>query len=233
MKIHDVAQNSVEWMVARSGIVTASELDAIISPLWKPRDGEGRLTYQAEKLAEQWIGGPLPSVQGVFDMEQGKILEDEAKPFYTLTTGEEITNVGFITSDDGMTGCSPDGLIGDDCGIEIKCPNLANHLRYLLENKLPKQYAAQVHGSMFVTGRTRWKFMSYRRNFPPLILTIERDEEIQGKISDALESFFEDFDVAMKKLITINGGRPNQRNRGLAPFPKRFSEPSFDIYAGA
>lgn len=233
MKIHNCVQQSVEWMIARSGIVTASELDALITPLWKVRTGDGVLTYQAQKLAEQWIGGPLPSIQGVFDMEQGKILEEEAIPFYTLETGEVVQQVGFITTDDDMAGCSPDGLIGDDCGIEIKCPNITNHLRYLLENELPKQYAAQVHGSMYVTGRPRWKFMSYRRNFPPLILTIERDEEIQEKIKEALDVFYEAFDGSMRKLIALNGGPPNPLNRGLAPFPKRFIEPNFDIYAGA
>jgi hypothetical protein len=223
MKIHDVAQQSVEWMIARSGIVTASELDAIITPLWKARTGEGVLTYQSQKIAEQWIGGPLPSVQGIFDLEQGKILEEEAKPFFTVTTGEEIRNVGFITTDDNRAGCSPDGLLGDDCGIEIKCPQMTTHIRYLLENDLPKQYSAQVHGSMFVTGYKRWKFMSYRRNFPPLILTIQCDDDIQDKIAEALDVFLEQMDDSMRRLIALNGGPPNPRNRGLAPFPAKYT----------
>lgn len=210
-------------MIARAGVVTASEMDALISPLWKVRTGEGPFTYLAQKIAETWIGGPLPSVQGVFDMDNGKLLEEEARPFYTVVTGEEVSKVGFITSDNGKIGCSPDGLIGEDSGIEIKCPKMETHIRYLLDGEVPKQYLAQVHFSMLVTGRKSWRFMSYRRNFPPLILTIERDEEIMTKMEEALSQFFVDFDDAMDKLVKLNGGLPNQKHRGIKPFPK--SEP--------
>lgn len=231
MKIIDVAQNSVEWMIARSGVVTASELDAIISPIWEIRKGEGVETYLAQKLAEQWIGGALPSLDGIFDIEQGKILEEEAKPFYTLTTGEEIQSVGFITTDDGKVGCSPDGLLGDDGGIEIKCPRIETHIKYLLTGKLPKQYAAQVHGSMFVTGRKWWKFMSYRRNFPPMILTIHRDEKIQAEIKKATDAFLARLEENMATLVKLNGGLPKQTQRGLKPFvaPKTYQDPKGDI----
>lgn len=230
MKIINCEQNSLEWMIARAGVVTASEMDALISPLWKIRTGDGVQTYLAQKLAEQWIGGPLPSIQGTFDMEQGKILEEEARPFYTLTTGEEVTPVGFITSDDGKFGCSPDGLIGETSGIEIKCPKMETHIRYLLDGELPKQYAAQVHFSMFVTGRSSWRFMSYRRNFPPLIITIKRDDEIAETIAEALAGFFDQLEAAMDKLVKLNGGLPNQRHRGLKPLPVRETQdPKGDI----
>lgn len=218
MKIIPCEQGSVDWMIARAGVVSASEVDALISPLWKARTGEGVLTYKAQKLAEAWIGGPLPSVQGVFDIEQGKMLEDEARPFYTLQTGEEVTPVGFVTSDDGRIGCSPDGLIGDDSGIEIKCPRMETHIRYLLAGEIPKDYLAQVHFSMFVTGRSTWKFMSYRRNFPPLILTAHRDEKIMTAFQEALNDFFESFDDGMRKLIALNGDLPNPKYRGIKPF---------------
>jgi hypothetical protein len=221
MKIIKCEQSSVDWMIARAGVVTASEMDALVSPLWKIRTGDGVQTYLAQKLAEQWIGGPLPSVQGVFDMDNGKILEEEAKPFYTLTTGDEIQSVGFITSDDGKIGASPDGLIGDTSGIEIKCPKMETHIGYLLAGELPKHYAAQVHFSMFVTGRKTWKFMSYRRNFPPLILTVERDDKIMATIAEALELFFENLDAAMAKLVKLNGGLPNQKHRGIKPLPTK------------
>ena len=229
MKIIDCAQNSVEWMIARAGVVTASEMDALVSPLWKIRTGDGVQTYIAQKLAEQWIGGPLPSVQGVFDMDNGKMLEEEARPFYTLTTGEEVASVGFITSDDGKIGCSPDGLIGDDSGIEIKCPKMETHIGYLLSGELPKQYAAQVHFSMFVTGRKSWKFMSYRRNFPPLILTIQRDEKIMATIAEALAGFFDQLDAAMEKLVKLNGFLPNQKHRGVKPLPAQPADERIDF----
>ena len=180
MKIHHVEQNSVDWQILRSGKVTASELDALVSPTWKIRTGEGVKTYLARKVSEAWTGGPVISLQGIFDIDQGKILEEYAKPYYTLITNEEITNVGFIETDDGRMGCSPDGLLGEHSGIEIKCPRLETHVGYLLNGELPSEYAAQVHGSMFVTGRSEWKFMSYRRNMPPFILTVNLKRQPQN-----------------------------------------------------
>lgn len=236
MKIHtQFQQNSTEWLVAKSGKVTASELDALISPTWKVRTGDGVKTYLHKKLAEVWIGGNLPSLNGIFDMEIGKILEEEAKPFYTALTGEKITDAAFIETDDGRCGCSPDGLIGEDCGIEIKCPRMETHIGYLLEGELPKDYHAQVYGSMYFSERPRWKFMSYRRNFPPFIIEVKRDEEIMSAIGSALERFYEVFDDAMESLIKTNGGPPNPKRRGLAPFPKRFIQSSNenDYLAGA
>ena len=210
MKIHtEFEQNSGEWEQTRAGKVTASELDALITPLWKARTGDGVQTYLTKKLAEKWLGGPLPSFQAL-DMEFGHILEAEARPFYTVTTGREVQTVGFIESEDGKCGCSPDGLISLTHGLEIKSPRIETHIRYLLDGGLPKDYAAQVHGSMFITGATHWDFMSYRRGLPPLIITIERDAEIQDKIQDAVTDFLVQFDAAWAKLVEINGGEPKR-----------------------
>ena len=213
MKIHNVAQGSTEWLQLRAGVPTASELDAILTPEFKVRTGEMPRTYQARKLAEWWLGGPLPSFKS-FQMEQGNVLEDEAKPWYSLETGEEITNVGFCTTDDGQVGCSPDGLLGDAGGIEIKCPLAETHVRYLLAGELPKDYTVQVHASMFVTGRKWWKFVSYRRGFPALVLTVELDDEIVAKIEDALGTFLEAFTEGKSRMTTINGGPPHRAPLG-------------------
>ncbi len=210
MIIHPAQQGSLEWMMARAGIPTASEFDALLTPEFKIRTGEMPKTYLAKKVAEAWTGGPLPSFQG-FDMDQGQILETEAIPFYELETGEKVTRPGLCLTDDGAVGCSPDGLIGDDCGIEIKCPEMHSHVRYLLAGEVPKDYLAQVHGGMFVTGRSRWKFLSYRRHFPPLIVTVERDEEIQEQIASALALFLGQMQVAMERLEELNGGPPAHR----------------------
>ncbi|MGV1047651.1 MAG: lambda exonuclease family protein [Solirubrobacterales bacterium] len=210
MIIHtDFEQHSTLWMTARAGVVTASEFDSLLTPKFKPKEGKGVETYLARKLAERWIG-PLPGFMSV-DMDLGVILEDEAKPYYTLTTGEEIQNVAFITDNSGKVGCSPDGLIGADGGIEIKCPEPTNHVKYLLAGTLPDDYAAQVHGSMYVTGRKWWKFMSYRRNFPPLIITIERNEEIMETIHFAVAAFVADLDAAFDRMVELNGGPPPKR----------------------
>lgn len=209
MKIHDVKQKSVEWMILRSGLPTASEFDALLTPLFKVKTGEGPKTYLHKKLAEWWQGGPLLGFN-VFDMDQGQMLEEQAVPWYELEFNTKIDRVGFCTTDDGRVGCSPDGLLGDDSGIEIKCPAVHTHVGYLLAGVIPPDYAAQVHGCMYVTGRKSWKFLSHRRHFPPLVLEIPRDEEIQEKINEAIQTFLEQFEEGKQRLIEINGGPPKR-----------------------
>jgi len=209
-------QGSLEWLLARAGIPTASEFDALVTPEFKVRTGQMPLSYLAAKVAEAWQGGPLPGFQS-FATEQGSILEDEAIPWFELEHSCTVDRVGFITTDDGRIGCSPDGLLGEDGGIEIKCPEAHTHTKYLLAGELPKDYAAQVHGSMFVTGRPWWKFLSYRRHFPPLLLTIARDDEIQDNLAEALADFVADFQQAMMTMIEKNGGPPPPRKPMLTP----------------
>lgn len=227
MKIHTgFDQNSLDWLAARAGVLTASEFSQILTPQFKMREGEMPKTHLARKLAEKWLG-PLPGFSTI-DMDFGKILEEEAKPFYEVQFSEEIQSVAFITNDEGTVGCSPDGLIGDEGGIEIKCPEPTNHVKYLLGGKLPDDYTAQVHGSMFVTGRPWWKFMSYRRNLPPFVVTIFRDEEIQEKIAEAVAEFLANLDHQMGRMIEMNGGEPPKRPKIIRrePTEERFDVPT-------
>lgn len=224
MKIHPAEQGSLDWIMARAGIPTASEWDALLTPEFAIRKGEMPKTYLAKKVAELWLGGPLPGFN-VWDTDQGKLLEDEAVPFFTLETGIEVQRVGLVTTDDELVGCSPDGLIGEDSGLECKCPAAETHTKYVLNGELPKDYAVQVHGSMFVTKRPTWRFLSYRRRFPPLILVIERDEEIQEKIAEALALFLGQFQTAMSRMEEINGGPPFRAPKAnLEPNPPQTND---------
>lgn len=220
MKSHrDIEQNSVDWQILRSGKITASEMDAIISPLGKVRDSEGVATYVTQKLCEMWTGGPLIALQGIFDVEQGKLLEERAKPAFTVHTGIETENVAFIETDDGRVGCSPDAMIGNVSGAEIKCPRMDTHISYLLAGKLPKQYVAQVQGSMFVTGCKEWHFFSYCRNLPPLHIVVPRDDDFQASLGEALSLCVTKLDVAMARLVELNGGPPPKPKPPPQPRP--------------
>lgn len=209
MKICNCEQNSVDWQILRSGKVTASEMDNLVTPLGKVKHGDGPRSYLMKKVAEAWLGGPLPSLN-VWDMEQGHILEEYARPAFTLETGKEVRQVGFVTDDAGRIGCSPDGLVGDDAGLEIKCPRIETHIRYILDGMVPTDYIIQVQGSLFVTKFPKWFFFSYRRKLPPLILEVEPDEKIQAAIGEAVESFLERFDDAFEMLVKLNGGLPKR-----------------------
>lgn len=200
MKEYECCQGEQEWLQARVGKVTASEADQILTPEFKIRSGEMPKTYLARKLAEAVLQRPLEGFSS-WDTEQGQLLEDEARHWFAVFgPPHKLRNVGFIEHDDGRCGCSPDSLLDEDGGLELKAPQPTNHVKYLLDGTLPKGYAVQVHFSMYVTGRKWWKFCSYRRKFRPFVLTVKRDEAIIDKIGDALAKFYASFDEAFAKL---------------------------------
>ena len=205
MKTLDLKQGTPEWLAARRGVVTASEADALLTPLFKARTGEGVETYLYRKLAEKLLGWSPEDLRpgggfSSFAMEQGNVVETIARPWFAFQYNCEVKAVGFCLSDDGRVGCSPDGLIGDDCGLELKAPQPPTHLRYLIANELPPEYAVQVHFSMFATGRPRWMFASYSRQFDPLVIEVKRDGAIQAKIAAAVAAFYEKFDALYAKF---------------------------------
>lgn len=202
MKIHDVIQGSPDWLLARLGKVTASQAENLISPTFKIRDGEMPKTFLHKKLAEVWRGEPMEQYEGGWETEHGVMREEEARRFFCFTYDQfNLKNVGFIETDDQRAGCSPDGLLDEDNGLELKSPATPHtHVRYLVNGVLPPEYAVQVHFSMFVTGRPKWTFCSYFRKFPTFVLTVERNVAIMATIGTALETFYASFDTAMAKL---------------------------------
>jgi hypothetical protein len=199
MKIFDMPQGSTEWLSVRLGVVTSSEIDALVTPLWKARTGEGVETYLFRKLCEKMIGW-RPEFAGTFEMNQGNIIETIALPWFNFTYDTNARRVGFCLSDDGRYGCSPDALLGDDNGLEIKSPQPPQHLKYLIRGEVPSEYLAQVHFSMLVTGRPKWTFLSFSRHFPALVVEVKRDERIQEILRGVLASFLARFDAELASL---------------------------------
>jgi len=203
VKIIDCKQGESSWHFARAGIPTASEFDRLVTPEFKIRTGDTPKTYLHEKLAEKLMGQPLEFDVDTFAMDQGRLLESEALPWLDFAHGIKAERIGFCTTDDGLVGCSPDGLVGDNCGVEVKCPRPQKHLSYLLAGELPKEYAAQVYGSMYVTGSSSWYFLSYSRQFPKFLLKIERDEAIMSALDKALREFTNNMDAALAKIKAL------------------------------
>lgn len=215
MKISLSTQGSTEWMLERAGVVTASEVDALVSPTFEVRKGEGPKTYLYKKASERLLGYIAEDVNGSsFAMQNGQLLEKVAIPWYDFKYGVEIRRVGFVKSDDGKIGCSPDGLIGDKCGIEIKCPGAPKHLRYLLDHRVPPEYVVQVQFSMFVTGFPEWVFVSYHPHLPPFVVHAIRAPEAMTAFEQALADFIPKLDDAedrVRKMLAIQMG---QQGRG-------------------
>lgn len=140
---------------------------------------------------------PPPS----FWMEWGIEQEPNAKAAYTLQTGREITDVDFVLPDriDGY-GCSPDGLVGEDGGIEIKCPKPETLIKYHTEGVLPKDYKQQVQGTLFITGRKWWDFYAFHPELTPFLLRIEPDLDYHAKMADCLLTLLKQIQSIEKKV---------------------------------
>jgi predicted phage-related endonuclease len=142
------------------------------------------------------------SVEGYTNgnMQRGQELEAEAREAYEIITSQEVRQVGFCLSDNGLYGVSPDGLIGDEGGLEIKCPTLPVHILYLLENKLPTDYIQQVQGQLLVTGRKWVDFFSYFPGIKPLIVRVYPDKEFIKMLRVELEVFCIQLKEVVEKL---------------------------------
>lgn len=203
MKVVHCKQGSPEWLKARVGIPTASEFGNLVTPSWKIRTGEMPASYLASKIAEVWLGGPLPSFGGGA-AEQGSIREEEAIPWFELSHGVTLDRPGFVTTDDGRLGCSPDAMCGDKYGLEVKCPMPQTHVKWLLGGKIPDEHVAQVYGSLYVTGIPEWKFLSYCRGFPPLVLCAGAYQIAMEAIGSATNDFLRRYDAAMARMKELD-----------------------------
>lgn len=183
MIIHDkVEQGSEEWRQLRSGKLTASNAQAIAS------NGKGLETYCLQVVADKYALAEEQYTNK--DIERGNELEDQARSMYEMENGVKIKQVGFVEINE-YVGCSPDGLIDPDKGIEIKCHNNAKHFSLLLngEKAIDSRYMWQMQMSMFLTGR-EWIFIAYNPNFEQSLVTfdIKPDEKKMEKLQKGIEA---------------------------------------------
>ena len=167
-------QGSPEWLASRLGRPSASMFSHLITTSGKPSSSAKK--YIAEMVAERLTGRSKPFYTNDH-MERGNFLEPEAREAYEFITDLEVVETGFILHDSEEFGCSPDGLVANDGGLEIKCPSDGVHAGYLIDGKVPTKYYQQVQGCMWVTGRDWWDFMSYHPEMPHLLVRMERNEE--------------------------------------------------------
>lgn len=208
----DVEQGTEEWLRARMAIPTASQFHRIITPA-KMEMSKQSIKYASECLAEYLLNEPLRTDLNRGIVERGNAMEAEAVTYYELLRDVDVQRIGFALLDDGviaelateshgfvevgkvtdpaatnrMVGCSPDGLVGDDGGLEVKCPGPAQHVLNILEMK--QAYELQCQGCMWICERQWWDVLSYHPAIGPEIVRYERDDELIAKIATAVEQF--------------------------------------------
>lgn len=194
MEILNEPQGSEEWFEARLGLPTASRFGKIATPT------TGKLSAQHTDVIAELIAESVERDRSIINsywMERGRLLEGEARDWLAFALDAEIEEVGLIIND-GL-GYSPDGLIGDDTTVEIKCPAPKTHVKYLLAGELPREYAAQVYGGLIVSERKRCVFLSYCPNFNPLLLFVERPEPGEDVYFDNLTNTMREFKDAYEE----------------------------------
>jgi len=196
--IIDIEQRSEEWMSARAGSVGGSSIDKIITPTGQPSKSAEGLLYQ---LAGERIVGKCEEGFTSQAMLNGIERESQARQLFELAYGVDVQQVGIVYKDERkLFHCSPDGLVGDDAVLEIKCPMLKTHVQYLLKAEMPKDYIPQVQMEMYVTERTKCYFMSYYAGMPPLIVEVPRDNDYINLLEKLLMNFIQKLSQATQKI---------------------------------
>lgn len=161
----DEIQRSDEWFAARCGKATASAIHKIMATT-KSGWGADRYNYETQLVLERLTGKPAETYTNAA-MQWGVDTEAQARAAYELESGNTVTETGFVPHPSiAESGASPDGLIGDDGCLEIKCPNSATHLDFLLDPMVDKKYICQVQWQMACTGRAWCDFVSFDPRFP-------------------------------------------------------------------
>ena len=177
-----IEQGSEAWFQAKIGLITGTRF-ADIMYVNSKTDGYKKLVT---RIAGEILSGEREETFTNAIMQRGIDLEPEAADVFAETFGVELEEVGMCLPDEdhdyaNYIGVSPDRLM-QSTGLEIKCPIITTHFKYMKDNRLPNEHKWQVQGSMYVTGFDTWVFMSYYPNLKPFLIEVKKDEEMHEKL---------------------------------------------------
>lgn len=198
-----IEQGTPEWHKQRLGKVTASR----IADVMMKTTTAGYQNYQAQLVCERLTGQPTESFVSAA-MQHGTETEAQARATYSLLTGLDVQEVGFVPHPKlAMSGASPDGLVGEAGLVEIKCPQPAAHIRTLTGSKVDRKYVLQMQWQMVCTDRSWCDFVSFSPDLPPelqlFVKRFERDAEACDEITIAVTNFLASVDALSGKLNTL------------------------------
>jgi putative phage-type endonuclease len=205
-----IVQGSPEWHEIRRGKVTASRVADLIAKT-KSGPATSRANYMAELLCERMTGETQPFFSNAA-IQWGTEKEPEARAAYCFHTDNDVSEIAFVDHPTiGMAGASPDGLIGDDGLLEIKCPNTATHLDTLASGKPAGKYVTQMQWQMACTGRQWCDFASYDPRLPEhlrlFVTRVSRDGEMIEAMEAEVSAFLAELDARIEDLNTRHGAQ--------------------------
>jgi putative phage-type endonuclease len=198
-----IIQGSPEWFAARIGKVTASRVADVIAKT-KTGPSASRANYMAELIAERLTGTTGERFQNAA-MQWGNDQEDAARQSYAFAHDQDVETVGFVPHPTiAMTGASPDGLVGIDGLVEIKCPNTATHIETLIGGTIPGKYQTQMLWQMACTGRAWCDFVSFDPRLPSdmrlFVKRLPRDAERIAELEREVSAFLAETDAKIEAL---------------------------------
>jgi len=218
MIILDVEQGSDEWLEARLGLASASRFkDIMTEPRSKADKESGALSDTAYsylcELAAECLTGEQAQLSGKA-LDWGAEHESGACDLYELSC-DDVSHVGIILHDSGKYGASPDGLVGEDGMIEIKCPyNTVNHIKTVVSGEMPKEHIPQVQGNMMINGRKWCDFISYDPRIKGkgrfFVVRVHRDDDYIEKLRAKVENFVTKLDQMLLEEFGIDRNQPEE-----------------------
>jgi len=196
-------QRSEEWFAARLGCVTASRTADVMATT-KTGYSSSRANYMAQLTTERLTQTPTEGFSTTA-MQWGTDTEPQARMAYELMTGEAVVETGFVPHPTILGfGASPDGMVGSDGLIEIKCPNSATHIETLLAEKVPSKYMIQMQVQMMCCGRDWCDFVSFDPRMPAdMSFWMQRvfaDSPMQEDIATEVIKFLNDVEMKLQQL---------------------------------
>lgn len=204
-------QRTQDWYQARLGHVTASQMSNVLATI-KSGEAASRANYRIQVITERLVGAPTEDAFVSSAMQRGIDLEPVARSVYEAYRGVDVEECGFVQHPSiKWFGASPDGLIGDDGLIEIKCPNSQQHIQYWCDQKIPGKYQAQMLAQLACTQRKWCDFVSFDNRMPEdmmlLVIRFEPAKEEIEKIESEVKRFLSEVDM---QLDVINKRRNHE-----------------------
>ena len=199
-------QGTEEWFTIRIGKVTASRVADVIAKT-KTGYSASRDNYMAQLVCERLTGQKGESFTNAA-MQHGTDTEPLARAAYEALKDVLVDEVGFVPHPSiDMAGASPDGLVGDDGLLEIKCPNTATHIETLMSKTVPGKYNTQMQFQMACTGRQWCDFVSFDNRLPEqfqlFVKRIPRDDEFIKQMEDEVVKFLNELDIKIAQLMEL------------------------------
>lgn len=206
--MEQIIQGSAEWKAIRCGKVTASRVADVIAKT-KTGYGASRANYAAELVAERLTGVVIEGYTNAA-MQHGTATEPEARAAYEFRTDATVIEVGFVEHPNlNFSGASPDGLVGEDGLVEIKCPITATHIETLLTGKVPAKYETQMLWQMACSGRKWCDYVSYDPRLPEsmrlFVKRLHRDDKRIEEITGEVMLFLNEINETVAKLTEKYG----------------------------